>query len=163
MAYINVATSGQFATLDINGSADFTSNVANAFVAGQAANVVTVPGLQDITVNATPGLFRWKQLDSLSEYVVTTPSTNSLSMTIVLDPTTFFTGEGNTAGLFSLVNNKTLTSFRLYWQGTTTGDRYIEGVGYLSGLAATVNPDSPVWTSPITIEVVGDYSTGTVA
>lgn len=162
MAYINTATSGEFVELRINGSADFSANVSNAFVAGQSGNVMSVPGLQEMTVNATPGIFRWKQLDALSEYAVTTASTNSLGMTIVLDPTTFYTGTGNTSGIFSLVNNKTLTSFRMYWQGTSSGDRYIQGYGYLSGLAATVNPDSPVWTSPLTIEVVGDFSTGTV-
>lgn len=162
MAYINTATSGEFVELRINGAADFSSNVSNAFVAGQSANVVSVPGLQEMTVNATPGIFRWKALDSLSEYAVTTASTNSLGMTIVLDPTTFYTGAGNTSGIFALVNNKTLVSFRMFWQGTTSGDRYIQGVGYLSGLAATVNPDSPVWTSPLTVEVVGDFGTGTV-
>ncbi len=162
MAYINTATSGEFVELRINGAADFSSNVSNAFVSGQSGNVMTVPGLQDITVNATPGIFRWKQLDALSEYAVTTASTNSLNMTVVMDPTTFFTGTGNTLGLFSLVNNKTLVSFRMFWQGSTAGDRYIQGTGYLSGLAATVNPDSPVWTSPLTIEVIGDYGTGTV-
>lgn len=161
MAYINTATSGQFVELLINGSADFSSNVSNAFVSGESANVMTVPGLQDITINATPGIFRWRQLDTLSEYAVTTASTNSVNMTIVLDPTAFFTGAGNTTGILALVNNKTLISFRVYWQGSDAGDRYIQGSGYLSALAATVNPDSPVWTSPLTIEVVGNYTTGT--
>lgn len=162
MAYINTAASGEFVELRLNGSADFSANVANAFVSAQSANVLTVPGLQDMTVNATPGIFRWKQLDSLSEYAVTTASTNSLNTTIVLDPTSFHTGAGNTSGIFALVSNKTLVSFRMYWQGTLSGDKYIQGTGYLSGLAATVNPDSPVWTSPLTIEVIGDFTAGTV-
>lgn len=161
MAYINVAEGAdQFVQVDINASGDF----ANADVAmADSGNVMSVPSLQEITVNSTPGLFRWKQLDALSEKVVTTPSTNSVSMTMVLDDVTFFTGEGGTAGIFDITNNKTKVYFRVYWQGASTGDKYIEGEGYLSGLAPTVNPDSPVWTSPVTIEVIGDYVSGTVA
>jgi len=161
MAYINVNTTGSFVRLDLVATgADFSSNIAAAFAAN--ANVSTVPALQDVTLNATPGLFRWQQLDSASEYVLTTPSTNSVAVTLVLDDTTFFTGTGSTPGLFSLVNSKTLTYFRLYWAGSTTGKKYVEGKGYLSALAPTVNPGSPVWTTPITIEVVGDYVQGTV-
>lgn len=75
---------------------------------------------------------------------------------MVLDDTAFFTGAGNTSGIFSITNDKTEVYFRMYWQGTSTGDRYVQGQGYLSALAPTVSPDSPVWTSPITIEIVGD-------
>lgn len=159
MAFINVATTGDFVRLDINASASF----ANASVAmDDTANVLTVPALQEVTVNATPGLFRWKQLDDTSEFVVTTPSTNSLGLTMVLDPVTFFDGKGSTDGIFDITNDKALVYFRMFWSGSSTGDRYIEGSGYLSALAPTVNPDSPVWTSPVTIEVVGSYTSGTV-
>lgn len=158
--FINVAESGEFVQVDINASGIF----ANAALAmANSGNVMTVPSLQEITVNATPGIFRWKQLDILSEKVVTTASTNNIESTFVLDPVSFFTGTGSTPGIFDIVNNKTLCYFRMYWQGTTSGDRYIEGSGYLSALAPTVSPDSPVWTSPVTIEVVGDFSSGSVA
>jgi hypothetical protein len=164
MSYINVAETGQFVTLKINADGvDYSSNVDVAFDGAGAANVVTVPALTEITLNATPGLFRWKQLDSLSEYVVTTASTNSLAATVVLDSTTFFTGANSTAGIFATTNNKTPTYFRMYWQGTTTSDKYVQGVGYLAGLAPVVTPDSPVWTSPLTIEVSGAFAEGTVA
>jgi hypothetical protein len=123
---------------------------------------MSVPALQEVTVNATPGTFNWQQLDSLSELVVTTPSTNSVSVTLVLDPTTFFTGKGNTDGIFDIVNSKIETYFRLYWAGDSSGDRYIQGKGYLSALAPTVSPGSPVWTTPLEILVNGDYETGTV-
>ena len=161
MAYINVAEGeDQFVQLDINASGTFAD--ADTAMA-DSANVMTVPSLQEVTVNATPGLFRWKQLDSLSEQVVTTPSTNSIALTLVLDDTTFFTGTGGTAGIFDITRNKTLCYFRLYWSGSDSGDRYVEGSGYLSALAPTVNPDSPVWTSPITIEVVGDFTADVLA
>jgi hypothetical protein len=160
MAYIPVNSTAEFVRLEIvaNGT-DYSGNVAAAF---DTDDVLTVPALQDVTVNATPGTFRWKQLDSLSEKVVTIPSTNSVSVTMVLDDTAFFTGANNTPGIFEITNDKTETYFRLYWQGNTTGDKYIEGYGYLEALAPTVNPDAPVWTSPLTIAVTGDYITGTV-
>ena len=133
-----------------------------------------VPALTEVTVNATPGLYRWKQLDELSEFVITTASTNSLGMSLVVDPETFF-GTGTdpltdpedikTAGIFQTTNNKHLCAFRLYWSGSEpdVGNAYfVEGVGYLAGLAPTTNPDAPVWVSPVTIEVAGDYTTGAV-
>ena len=44
------------------------------------ANVLTIPFMQDVTVNNSTGTFRFKTLDSGSESVVTTPSTNQLSL-----------------------------------------------------------------------------------
>lgn len=160
MAYIAVNSTDNFVRLDINAN---PAGYANATVAMAAtADTMSVPALQEVTVNATPGTFNWQQLDNLSELVVTTPSTNSLSVTLVLDPTTFFTGKGNTDGIFDIVNSKTETFFRLYWSGDDAGDRWIQGKGYLSALAPTVSPGSPVWTTPLEILVNGSYETGNV-
>lgn len=159
MAYIAVNSTAEFVRLDII-DASLGNSAANAFLV--TADVMNVPALQEVTVNATPGTFNWQQLDSLSELVVTTPSTNSISLTMVLDPTTFFDGKGNTSGIFDIVNGKEEIYFRLYWQGNTTNDKYIQGRGYLSALAPTVSPGAPVWTSPLEILVTGDYETGTV-
>lgn len=159
MGYIAVNTTADFVKLDINGSGTF-ANAATAMA--DTANVLTVPALQDITVNATPGTFEWQQLDDLSSKIVTTPSTNSLSTNMVLDDTAFFTGAGSTSGVFDLTNNKTLVYFRMYWQGSSSTDRYIEGEGYLSGLAPTVSATAPVWVAPVEILVVGSYTSGTV-
>ena len=160
MAYIAVNETAEFVQLDINASGDFAN--ANAAMA-DTSNVMTLPALQDITVNAQPGTFEWQQLDSLSSNVVTTPSTNSLSLNAVLDPTTFFDGEGSTAGIFDITNAKTKVYFRMYWQGTASSDKYIEGEGYLSGLSPTVSATAPVWVSPLEILVSGDYTSGTIA
>lgn len=159
MAYIAVNTEATFVRLDIK-DASLSANANAAFAT--TANVLTVPSLQEITVNATPGLFRWQELGFLSEKVVTTPSTNSINTTLVLDDTAFFTGNASTAGIFDLTNNKTKVYFRLYWAGDDAGDKYIQGEGYLSALAPTVSPTAPVWTAPVTIEVVGNYESGTV-
>lgn len=160
--FIAVNSTANFANLVLNADGvNYSSNVDVAFEGAGAANAMPVPALQEITVNATPGTFNWQQLDELSEKVVTTPSTNSISVTLVLDPVTFFDGKANTDGIFDIVNNKTETYFRLYWAGSDNGDRYIQGKGYLSALAPTVSPSAPVWTTSLEILVTGSYEAKT--
>jgi hypothetical protein len=36
-------------------------------------------------------------------------------------------------------------------------DRVLKGQGFITGLAPTVSADAPVWVSPITITVTGEY------
>lgn len=128
-----------------------------------------VPALQDVTVNAANDTFTWEQLDERSKQQVATTATNSLSMNIVLDQTVFFgdsngtPGEADTKGIFGLSSDKDLVDFELYFgdpseaQGSGTG-KTISGEGYITGLAPTVSADSPVWVSPITITITGDYT-----
>lgn len=126
----------------------------------------TVPALQDVTVNAANDVFTWTQLDSASKLQIATTATNSLSMNIVLDQTAFF-GDGTTPatdadhkGIWGLSTDKDLVDFDLYLGDTSTGGngKTISGQGYITGLAPTVSADQPVWVSPITITVTGDYS-----
>ena len=155
MAYIYPApgVSGVQTTLKIH----HTSKTADA-------TGLTVPGLQDITVNAANDVFTWSQLDSTAKFQIATTSTNSLSMNIVLDQTAFFgSGSGSTAaakGLFGLSVDKVLVEFDLYLGDTDGGvqGKTITGKGYITGLAPTVSADSPVWVSPITITVTGEYT-----
>jgi len=159
MGFIAVNTTADFVKLDINASGVFNTP---ALAMADTANVLTVPALQDITVNATPGTFEWQQLDELSSQIVTTPSTNSLSTNMVLDDVAFFTGAGSTNGIFQITNDKTKVYFRMYWQGSASTNRYIEGEGFLSALAPTVSATAPVWVAPIDILVTGNYTQGTV-
>lgn len=150
MSYINPSpgVSGQQVTLtlSVNGSTDDAG--------------LSIPALQDVTVNNSNDVFTWTQLDSGSKFNVATTATNSLDMNIVLDVTTFF-GDGTSPavvaadyGVFGLSKNKTLVDFELFiGEGTT-----ISGSGYVTGLAPTVSADSPVWVSPCTISVTGDYT-----
>lgn len=126
----------------------------------------TVPALQDVTVNAANDVFTWTQLDQASKLQIATTATNSLSMNIVLDQTAFF-GDGTLPatdadhkGIWGLSGSKDLVEFDLYLGDTSTGaqGKTISGQGYITGLAPTVSADSPVWVSPITITVTGDYS-----
>jgi len=124
-------------------------------------DAIVVPGLQDVTINNSTGSFRWKQLDQSGENVITTNATNSLSGNFVLDPNTFWgTGSGGGAGqdgIFKLSNDRVPVAFLIAPSGVTDGQTILMGVGYVSALAPTVSADSPVWVSPITVEVNGDY------
>lgn len=168
MAYINAASSADFVRVLVrinDGSAPAEADFHSSGTA--TSGTLEVPALQDITITNTPSTFRWKQLDTASEKVVTSVSTNSISGTLVLDPTTFFGTVGTSPydavekGIFNLSNEKTKVDFLIGLSGLSTGDRYIMGSGYFSGVAPQVSADSPVWTSSISVEVDGDYTAGT--
>ena len=144
-----------------NASAQVTLNMK---VSGDTSGL-DVPALQDVTLNNANDVFTWTQLDAASKKQIATTATNSLSMNIVLDQATFFgataAGEAaQTSGIFGLSKDKTQIQFELYMGDTDTGatGKTISGVGYITGLAPTVSADSPVWVSPITITVDGDYT-----
>jgi hypothetical protein len=121
---------------------------------------MSVPALQDVTINNSNDVFTWTQLDEGSKQQIATTATNSLDMNIVLDELTFFgntSASANTAtksGIFGLSRDKTLVAFDLFIGDGVT----VSGNGYVTGLAPTVSADAPVWVSPITITVTGDYS-----
>ena len=157
MAYIYPApgVSGVQATLKIHRQ----SKTADA-------TGLSIPALQDITLNAANDVFTWTQLDTKSKLQIATTATNSLTMNLVLDETTFFgtTGSGGStaaaSGIFGLSSDKNLVEFDLYTGDTSEGNpgKIINGKGYITGLAPTVSADAPVWVSPITITVTGDYT-----
>lgn len=130
------------------------------------ATGMVVPALQDITINAANDVFTWTQLDQTAKLQIATTSTNSLSMNLVLDQDTFFgtTGSGGStaaaSGIFGMSVDKTLVVFDLYLGDESDGSagKTLSGSGYITGLAPTVSADSPVWVSPITITVTGEYT-----
>lgn len=133
------------------------------------ASPLTVPALQDVTINAANDVFTWSQLDATAKKQVATTSTNSISMNIVVDSASFF-GTTITAtstdtvaanGILGLSRNKMLVTFSLKFAEDGASDRFIKGQGYITGLAPTVSADSPVWVSPITISVTGEYTVAT--
>lgn len=136
--------------------------------ANVAANALVLPYMQDITVNNSTGVFRWKTLDSTAENAATTPATNQLSLNCVVDADAFFgTGtpgddDAKENGLFGVSKNKTRVYFNVYFDGTDSSSRFLSGSGFVSGLAPTVNMDAPVWVTPVTIEVDGDFAEHTV-
>ncbi len=144
-----------------NANAQVTLNIK---VSGDT-NGLDIPALQDVTLNAANDVFTWTQLDQASKLQIATTATNSLSMNIVLDQDSFFgvttVGEAaETAGIFGLSTDKQLITFSLYMGDESDGSngKTISGSGYITGLAPTVSADAPVWVSPITITVTGDYT-----
>ena len=148
MAYYNVSSPTKRAILQIS----------TATIASTSSGTI-VGAVQDITINNSNGTFSWTQLDSQSQLTVATPSTNSIAANIVVDDSTFFTAS---SGIFDLSANKTLVYFRVYFNGTATGAKYVSGQGYLTNLAPKVSPTAPVWVTPVTISVDGDLASGTV-
>lgn len=159
MAVVNVSA-GNEAVLHLAVTDDAT--------AGNANLALVVPQMQDITVNNTVGVFRFKTLDNTAESAVTIPATNQIALNSVVDLVSFFgTGTGGDDdakenGLFGIAKNKTEVFFRVYLDGTDSTSTYISGTGFVAGLAPTVNMDSPVWVTPVTIEVNGDLAYNTV-
>jgi hypothetical protein len=127
---------------------------------------LTVPALQDITINNANDVFTWGQLDSTGKKQIATTSTNSVAMNLVVDDASFFgttldasqSGTVAAQGLMGLSRNKTLVTFSLKFIENSSSDRYIKGQGYITGLAPTISADSPVWVTPVTITVTGDYT-----
>jgi hypothetical protein len=126
-------------------------------VTGAAGNL-SVPYLQDVTINNANDVFTWSQLNESAKLQVATTATNSIATNIVVEPTTFFGNAAATAnsaaklGLFNLSRNKTEVNFSI-----NLGSKNVTGIGYVTGLAPTVSADSPVWVTPMTITVSGEY------
>jgi hypothetical protein len=124
-----------------------------------AAGDLDVPTLQDVTINNANDVFTWSQLNESAKLQIATTATNSISSTIVVEPDTFFgaaaatTGSAAKLGLLGLSTAKTEVNFEI-----NLGSKTISGIGYVTGLAPTTSADAPVWTTPITITVSGEYT-----
>ena len=120
---------------------------------------LAIPTLQDVTINNANDVFTWSQLNESAKMQVATTSTNSISTNIVVEMETFFgeaaatTGSAAKLGLIGLSVNKTKVDFEI-----NLGTKKLTGKGYVTGLAPAVSADSPVWVTPVTISVTGEYT-----
>jgi hypothetical protein len=134
-------------TLTINGTTSTT-----------ATNLL-IPTLQDVTINNANNVFTWSQLNESAQLQVATVATNSIGSNIVVETTTFFGDTGQASwsaaykGLIGLSVNKTKVNFSI-----NLGTKSISGIGYVTGLAPAITADAPVWVTPITITVSGEYT-----
>lgn len=165
MAYINPSpgVSGSQVTLVV-ASTDAAGNIS------PTGGNLGVPALQNVTVNNGTDVFTWSQLDAGAKKQITTTSTNSLEMTVVVDPLAFFGNGSATAdtaerlGLFGLSKAKERVKFDLFIGKDGAGANiFVSGYGYLTNLAPTVSAEQPVWTTPVTIAVDGDFTVGNAA
>lgn len=119
---------------------------------------LAIPTLQDVTINNANDVFTWSQLNESAKLQVPTTATNSITTNIVVETDTFFgnatatTGSAAREGLVGLSTKKTEVNFTI-----NLGSKNITGKGYVTGLAPTVSAESPVWVTPVTITVTGEY------
>lgn len=172
MAYITVNETGTFPALILSTDiANFSASSGN--LGGNANTLLNVTCLQDITITNSTGIFSWTDFCSASINKVTTPSDNEISTNIVVDDEVFFgdSAAGNTTakyyGVSGLSQNRVEVAFRIQLNNssnvganTPANTFYYCGKGYLSSVAPTVSPDSPVWVSPLTLAVSGDMGSG---
>lgn len=146
----------------IQSAAGVNNPVLTIDVAGQAGSTATslvIPTLQDVTINNANNVFSWSQLNESAQLQVATVATNSISSNVVVETASFFgdaagtTGSAKKAGLIGLSTAKTKVDFSI-----NLGTKVVKGEGYVTGLAPAVSADSPVWVTPITISVSGEYT-----
>jgi len=156
MAVINV-TSGSQAVL--------TLGTTDAMSLPGGTNGLVVPLMQDVTVSATTGTVRYSVLSSPSSSAFTTVNENSVTLNMLLDGPVFF--GGSSAGLNLILDNGLLkTSIdktEIFWsvafnEGNTTGEYFVKGKGFLTGLTPTASLDAAIWISPMEIVVNGEIT-----
>ena len=173
MAYITVNTDNTFPALILSTEDVANFNVNTGNLTGNANTLLNVTCLQDITITNSTGIFSWTDFCSASINKVTTPSDNEISTNIVIDDEGFFganAAPANSAqnyGISGLSQNRVEVAFRIQLNNnsnvganTPANTFFYAGKGYLSSVAPTVSPDSPVWVSPLTLAVSGDMGSG---
>jgi hypothetical protein len=161
MAVINV-TGGDVAILSLGNS----STLAEP----DNAAVFQIPLLQDVSVSTAPGTVRYSTLDSTSSSAFTTVVENEITFNMLLDDDAFFGNAGvtnnsvATNGLWSTSNSKTEVFFSISFEGDTaaSGGYYLEGKGFIGGLAPSASIDGAVWLSPGSIIVNGPLTKQTL-
>lgn len=156
MAVINV-TSGDQAVLTLGND--------GTMAAPGGTNGLVVPTVQDISVGASTGTVRYSTLDSSASSAFTTVNENTITLNMLVDGDTFF-GDGANAtntiankGLMQTSKEKTEIFFSVAFnEGNSTGEYYISGKGFLTGLTPTASIDQAVWISPMEIVVNGELS-----
>lgn len=147
MARITTNTTGTQPIIEIS-----TSNTM--------ANSITLPFVQDVTVTNSTGIYSYTTFSDVDMRKLSTPADNEISVNVVLDSNTWFgsNSAGTTAtdlGISNMSINKQQIYFEVYYAGNTANAWFTSGTGYLTSLAPTVNPEAPVWVSPLTIAVDG--------
>ena len=155
MARITTNTTGTQPVIEI--STD-VANVANA--------ALSIVCLQDVTITNSTGVYSYTTFCTPDMNKLSTPADNEIAVNMVLDSEVYFGNAalGNTtAGYFGVSDisiNKIPVSFKVYYNSTANGAFYTQGVGFVTSLAPTVNPEAPVWVSPLTIAVDGSLTNG---
>ena len=165
MAFINPTpgNAAQQVIVEINlNSVSGVTSASTAVVLGSGN--ITIPAITKLTINNSKGTYEWAQLDNSAKQVVTTVSTNSLTTDVVIDGETFFGNASLTNaqkdGISNMSNNGSQIAFKVRVRNPGAAAQYgttYGGIGYITGIAPSVTADQPVWQSPLTIAVSGNY------
>ena len=160
MGVLNVTSANQ---------AILTLGTTAALAVPGVTNGMVIPVMQDVTVGTSPGSVRYSTLDLTSSRAFTTVNENTLSTNMLVDEDTFFgpsSAGGNNVvadkGLFQTSVEKTEIFFSVAFEGATSGDHYVKGSGFISGLAPAASMDAAVWITPMEIIVNGDLTKATI-
>jgi hypothetical protein len=130
----------------------------NPISANTIGNLV-IPTLTSLTINNANDVYTWSQLNESAKLQLATTSTNSLSTNLVVEELTFFgnasayAASAQKLGVLGLSTGKVKCDFEV-----TMGSKTVTGKGYVTGLAPAISADAPVWVTPITITVSGEYT-----
>lgn len=171
MARITVNESGTYPVILLSTTIGNTAQLEAGNI--DAANVLAVTCLQDVTITASTGIYSYVDFCSPDINKLTTPADNEVSMNVVIDPTVYFGANiANTGasdrGLAVISQNKIPVQFLCVWNynlnyanivggniSNLSNVYYSSGKGYITNLAPTAAPDAPVWVTPVTIAVDG--------
>jgi len=133
-----------------------------------AANAITIPYIQDVTITNATGVFTYTTFSDVDQRKLSTPANNEVVTNVVIDKDAYFgnaSAAANTAanlGIANLSINKVLLDFQIFWTGNTAAntDPVSTGTGFITNLAAKTTPTAPVWVTPLNIAVDGALTTG---
>lgn len=153
MARINVkpGVAGQYPVL--------TLVALDANAAPVSGNLV-VPAAKDFKIGNAPKFYTWTQLDAIGEFSTPTTSTCSITTNIVVDDVAMFgnaaatSGSSIKSGIWGMTNDRVAVNATI-----TVGTKTLSGTGYLGGTELTTTSDQTNWSSPLTININGGFTT----
>ena len=123
---------------------------------------LSLPQLKDVKVTASNDEYSWTQLNVAGKRKIATTSTNSVSTNIVVDNEVMFgnvtatSGSASNLGIWGLSKNKTQVDITV-----NVGSTVIAATASITGLDLAISADQPIWETPITFSVNGDFGTPT--
>jgi hypothetical protein len=115
---------------------------------------------KDIVFNASNDVFSWTQMNEAAKLQIATTSTNSVAINLVLTRPTFIGNAAATAGTAQYLGVAGLSSTKRKVHLTVTNavGGNVACDAYLTGLAPKTSADQPIWETPVTFTVSGDYT-----
>ena len=116
--------------------------------------------LTTITINNANEFYKYQQLDSAGQFTVPTIANNEITTQFVMKEELMLgnvaatTGSAAKLGVLGLSTAKTKMGFVV----DNLGSKTITGNCYIGGISMTTTPSEPIWQTPITFGVDGEYT-----